>query len=79
VEKRQNSFERQDVLSGGLEVSPVAFKSYLEVKAVLWIRIRMFLDLQDPNPSLFVRIRILPSQTKNSKKNLDSYCFVTSI
>jgi hypothetical protein len=41
VEKRQNSFERQDVLSGGLEVSPVAFKSYLEVKAVLWIRIRM--------------------------------------
>ncbi len=41
VEKRKKSFEKLDVLCGGLEASPVACKSYLEVKAVLWIRIRM--------------------------------------
>ncbi len=35
----------------------------------------MFVDLQDP--SLFVLIRILTSSS-NSKKNLDSYCFVTT-
>ncbi len=28
---------------------------------------------------LFVRIRILPSSNKNSKKNLDFYCSVTSL
>jgi hypothetical protein len=33
----------------------------------VWIRIRIWL-----------RIRILLSLSKNSKKNLDSYCFVTS-
>jgi hypothetical protein len=27
---------------------------------------------------LLIRIRILLSSSKNSKKNLDSYCFVTS-
>ncbi len=27
----------------------------------------------DPDPSLFVRILILPSTSKNSKKNLDCY------
>ncbi len=34
-----------------------------------------------PNPSLFVqiRIRILPSSRKTSEKNLDFYCFVTSL
>ncbi len=38
---------------------------------VLWIRIRMFLDLQDPDPSFFVQIwvRILQSTGKKSKKN----------
>ncbi len=30
-------------------------------------------------PSLFVRIQILPSSSKNSKKNLDFYCFLTSL
>ncbi len=47
---------------------------------VMWIRIRrirMLLDLKDPDPSIFVRIRILPSSSKNSKKNLDLYCFMT--
>ncbi len=42
----------------------------------------MFLGLPDPDP--LVRGMdsdpsiILPSSSKNSKKNLDSYCFVTS-
>jgi hypothetical protein len=40
---------------------------------------RMFLSLPDPNQLLSVRIRILPSQSKNSKKNLDFYCFATSL
>ncbi len=26
-----------------------------------------------------IRLRILPSSNKNSKKNLDFYCFVTSL
>jgi hypothetical protein len=38
-------------------------------------RIRMFLDLPDPDPSLFVRIRIFPSSSKNSNKNLDFLLF----
>jgi hypothetical protein len=49
-------------------------------------RIHMFLGLLDPYPDPLVRsmyrirfpIRILLSPSKNSKKNLDSYCFVTS-
>ncbi len=55
----------------------------LRFNAVLWIRIRMLLDLLDPDRSLFVRIRIriwvriLPSSSKNNKKNLDFSCFVT--
>ncbi len=45
---------------------------------VAWIRIRirrirMFLDLPDPDPSLFVRFRILPSTGKKSKENLNFY------
>jgi hypothetical protein len=40
-------------------------------------RICMFLDL--PGPSLFVPIRILPSSSKNRKKNLDFYCFLTCL
>ncbi len=45
------------------------------------LRIRMFLCLLDPDPLqyLFARIRILPSTSKNMKKNLDFYCFVTSL
>jgi hypothetical protein len=39
----------------------------------------MFLDLPDPDPSLFVRIRALPSSNKNSEKYLDFYCLVTSL
>jgi len=43
----------------------------------------MFLGLLDPDPDKTVieariRIRILISSSKISKKNLDSYCFVTS-
>ncbi len=38
------------------------------------LRICMFLGLLDPDPDLFY-----PNITKqNSKKNIDSYCFVTS-
>jgi hypothetical protein len=37
-----------------------------------------FLAIQDPDPSFFVRIRILPSSSKESEKNLGFYCFVTS-
>jgi hypothetical protein len=51
-----------------------------EMDPVLWIRIcriRMFLDLQNPDASIFVRIRILPSSSKNSKKDLDFYSCVT--
>jgi hypothetical protein len=44
------------------------------------IRIHLFLGLPDPDPQvrIWIRIRILPSSSKNSKKSLDSYCFVTS-
>jgi hypothetical protein len=47
---------------------------------VLWIRIRIrtFSGLPDPDPLVRIRIRILLSSGKNSKKNLDPYCFVTS-
>ncbi len=38
-------------LEGCMEASPVACKSYREVKAVLWIRMRMCKDLLDPDPS----------------------------
>jgi hypothetical protein len=52
------------------------------VSKTLLIPIRSFVDpgIPDPDPSLFVRIQIrfLPlSSEKNSKKNLDFYCFVT--
>jgi hypothetical protein len=56
------------------------------LKTVLWIQIRIhtirnFLDFTDPDPSLFVqtRIWILLSSSKKSKKNLDFYCFMTSL
>jgi hypothetical protein len=41
----------------------------------------MFLDFPDPDPSLFVliQIRILLSSSRNSRENLDFYCFVTSL
>ncbi len=44
----------------------------LDLEPVLWIRISrtlMFLDLLDPDPSLFVGIRMLRSSRKNCKKN----------
>jgi hypothetical protein len=40
----------------------------------------LFLGLDpDPDPlgTVWIRIRILLSASKNSKKNLNSYCFVT--
>ncbi len=50
--------------------------------AVLRIRIRirrnhMFVGLPDPD-SLVRDTNPDPSSSKNSKKNIDSYCFVTS-
>jgi hypothetical protein len=33
----------------------------------------------DPDLSICIRIRILPSSSKNRKKNLDLYSFVTSL
>jgi hypothetical protein len=45
-------------------------------KAVLRIQIRMFLDLLDPDPDQDPDPSIIKKK-KNSKKNLDSYCFVT--
>ncbi len=45
----------------------------------------MVLGLLDPDPDLLVKgtdqdpYRILLSSSKNSEKNLDSYCFVTSL
>jgi hypothetical protein len=51
-------------------------------QAVLRIRIHTFLDLLDPDPSvrgMDPDPDLDPSITKQkSKKNLDSYCFVTS-
>jgi hypothetical protein len=42
----------------------------------------MFLGLLDPDPVVrgmdLAPVRILLSSRKNSKKNLDFYCFVTS-
>jgi hypothetical protein len=38
----------------------------------------MCLGLLDPDPDPLVRSRIPLSSSKNNKKNLDSYCFVTS-
>ncbi len=48
-------------------------------KTVLWIQ--MILVLPDPDTTLFVRIWIwiLQSFSKNSKKNLYFYCFVSSL
>ncbi len=45
-----------------------------------WFNIRFF-SVADPDPLVrgTERIRILLSSRKNIKKNLDSYCFVTSI
>jgi hypothetical protein len=45
-------------------------------KAVLRIQIRMFFDLLDPDPDQDPDPSIIKKK-KNSKKNLDSYCFVT--
>jgi hypothetical protein len=41
----------------------------------------MFLGLLDLDPLVrgTVQVRILLSSSNNSKKNLDSYCFVTSL
>jgi hypothetical protein len=40
-------------------------------------RIHVFLGLLDPDPDPWLRIRILLSIRKISKKNHDFYCFVT--
>ncbi len=53
-----------------------------EVRYVLFPVLRRFLDLPDPDPFLGGMdpdpIPVLLLSSKNSKKNLDSYCFVTS-
>jgi hypothetical protein len=57
-----------------LPVKPV-YRNRVRIR----IRIHMFLSLNpDPLSEVWIRIRILLSASKNSKKNLDSYCFVTS-
>jgi hypothetical protein len=40
---------------------------------------RMFLDLLDPVPSLFVQLQILSSPSKNSQNYRDFYFFVTTL
>ncbi len=59
--------------------TPVDFKAVLGIR----IRIRMFLGFPDPDPLVHCTDWILltdPSiiKSKNSKKNIDSYIFVTS-
>jgi hypothetical protein len=41
----------------------------------------MFLGLPDPDAlsDVWIRIRILLSESKNRRKNHDSYCFVTAL
>jgi hypothetical protein len=39
----------------------------------------MILGLLNPDPLVEARIRILLSSSKNRKKNLDSYSFLTSL
>jgi hypothetical protein len=63
--------------------------SLLGIRIRIRIRIRsirMFLGLPDPHPHqlikstdlrLLIRLWILPSSSKSSKKNLNFYCFVT--
>jgi hypothetical protein len=55
-----------------------SFRNHVMLSAVLRIQIRVFLCLLDPD--LLVRGKDLDplSSSKNSKKNPDSYCFVTS-
>jgi hypothetical protein len=60
----------------------------MHITAVLRIRTHMFLGLLDPDPDPDplvrgmdpdrIRIWILVTLSKNSKKNLDFSCFVTS-
>ncbi len=59
--------------------SPPPYTLYTCLQAVLRIRIHMFLGLLDPDPLVRCMdpFRILLSSSKNSKKNLDSYYFVT--
>jgi hypothetical protein len=65
-----------------LKIYEYLMRTYLW-EPVLRIRIRilMFLGLLDPDPfvrGIRIRIWILLSLSKNSKKNLGFYCFVTS-
>jgi hypothetical protein len=43
------------------------------------LRSRRFLGLPDPDPDPLVRCTDPDPSIKNSKKILDSYCFVTSL
>jgi hypothetical protein len=55
----------------------------LQKKTVLGIRIRMFqvsrIRIRIRKSQLLIRLRILTTSSKNSKENLDSFCFVTSL
>ncbi len=72
--------------SGWGSVSPGGGEYIAVLRIRIRIRIHIFLGLLDPDP--LVRgldptptpgpVRILLSLVKNSKKNLDFYCFVTS-
>jgi hypothetical protein len=57
-------------------INRVSFLIYILLNPVLWIRIRrsrMFMGL--PDPSLFVRIRVLPSTSKKIRKALIANIF----
>ncbi len=64
-------------LSEPLLVFWISYPFHWRKKQVLWIWFLMFLGPPDLDPTLFVRIRIriLPSTTKKSKKPLDFYYF----
>ncbi len=54
------------------------FFSYQSLGSGSTLKLRVSSSFQGPDPQVLSRIRILLSSSKNKKKNLDSYCFVTS-
>ncbi len=72
----------RSIFMNNVDIFPLLSVRIIQSAAVLRIRrIRMFLGLLDPDPDPLVRgmdpdPSISPKQ--NSKKNLDSYCYVTS-
>ncbi len=67
----ENFTYRESILGSRVVINSIV----VSVLRVRIRRIRMFLGLPDTDPLVQVRIRILLSSSKNSKKNLDFYCF----